>query len=165
MVQTARLSTKYTLSYEEQLMICFHGCMRRCYALMMGRSEPSGSPTDPWRVDIEGAAAEYVVSKYTGLVWHTQVKRISQLPGDVGHLQVRQTRHEMGCLILNRRDHDEAPFMLVTGTFPHFQIQGWIYAGEGKQDQYWRTENVRTPAYFVPQGKLSPPDTWPRELG
>lgn len=151
------------LSKAEIFCVAMHGVMRHCQAERFAKGEPYGRPTYVWDVAIESCGSEFAVARYTGLFWHSLSKYPHSLPGDVGHLQVRHTQHEDGHMIVHDRDKDHDPFILVTGSIPKLTLRGWLYGKDCKKPEYYRTEGVRHPAYFVPQSELKPLETWPRE--
>jgi hypothetical protein len=71
-------------------------------------------------------------------------------------VEVRSTSHEGGCLLLHPKDKDDNIFVLLTGVAPNFKIRGWLYAKDGKNENYWMDIVGRRPAYFVPQEALKP---------
>lgn len=146
----------FTLSQAEMLLAAQAGCLRQIAAVKHNRQHNNGMPTiDMWGMDIEGAAAEFVVAKWLGKFWHCVADDPTQLEGDAGRYQVRHTKRIDGSLILHDKDKSEAVFVLVVGQYPNYQICGWIDGETGKQQRYWR--NCERPAYFVPQDALLDP--------
>lgn len=131
------------------------GMMRRLEAIKKGRGGTFCTAT-PWDMDIEAAGAEMVVAKWLGRYWHALADDPTVLEGDVGRYQIRHTKHDNGCLVLQPKDPDQAIFVLVVGAYPTYTIRGWIEGEAGKQKQFWR-DNVPHPAYFVPQDALLDP--------
>lgn len=148
-----------TLTWSEVLIAAQAGSMRRVYALRnsVGAAH-NGGPADPWDADIEGAAAELAVCKALGVFWSgLEVAGSDKRVGipDAGGVQVRSTRRLSGSLILHDGDADDDAFVLVVGRVPRLDIKGWIYGRDGKRADFWRSESVRCPAYFVPQSALA----------
>jgi len=141
------------LTWSEQLTAAHVGAMRRIGAMASGRPEPYGTPADLWAVDIEAAAAELAVAKAVGLFWPMATRPDRNLAGDVGPFQVRHTTRENGRLILHDRDSDDAAFVLVRGSIPSFDVVGWIWGADGK-DQRFRFKGDGRPAFFVPETDL-----------
>lgn len=111
-------------------------------------------PYRRWGTDIEGAAAELAFAKARGHYYDCYVGvNYAHQPGDVGRTQVRSTWHENGCLTVYDNDPDDAAFVLMVGMIPTFRIAGWLYGREAK-DPRWRREDLRKPAFFVPQPAL-----------
>jgi hypothetical protein len=109
--------------------------------------------------EYQGAAAELLVSCTTGLFWHALADNPKNLPGDVGHCQVRQTNYIDGHLMVHQDDPDGAPFILVTGIAPRQQIRGWLLGKLCKRAEWWQTHlhgrKLPTPAYCVKQCELN----------
>lgn len=132
------------------------GGMRNIQARRLGRPDTHGKDVawveGGWGPHIEGAAAEMALAKFTNSYYEGVWTEIDRQRPDVGDLHVRSTNRENGCLILHEADVS-GRYVLMVGMAPKFRIAGWINAGEGKVEQYWRTDTGR-PAYFVPQGAL-----------
>ena len=96
---------------------------------------------------------EIVIARFTNQYWAPG----TWTSGDMPRCEARATRHQDGCLILHPDDADDKPHALVTLDGPSARICGWAFGREGKVPQYWR-ENVRAPAFFVPQDKLRSTD-------
>lgn len=130
---------------------------------------PDGAVADSRAIDPLGAVGELALSKHTGLPWWTYLFTQAEFDNpalrpaggrDVGHLDVRSTARENGCLILHKKDPDEVPFVLAYIKGRTVTLAGWVYAREGKVPSHWRT-NVPWPAFFVPPHKLRPMSTLP----
>lgn len=147
------------LKWSEVLICAQAGTMRRVYALRNGIGNAhNGGPDDPWDADIEGCAAELAVCKALGVFWSgMEVAGSDKRVGtpDAGGVQVRSTRRTSGSLILHDGDADDDAFVLVVGRIPRLDIKGWIYGRDGKRADFWRSESVRCPAFFVPQSSLT----------
>lgn len=142
-----------TLDHDESDFAAYVGLRRSSEAMRLGRQHRFGGNADRWGNDVEGAAAELAVAKALDHYWQPLAADPASLPGDVGRLQVRQTKRADGCLILHESDPDDAPFILVTGAVPTFTLAGWLWGREGKRPEHWRTSTGR-PAFFVPQSAL-----------
>jgi hypothetical protein len=95
-----------------------------------------------------------------GASWHgTEVVRD---PKDLGpgrpnvgkDIQVRGTSYLTGRLLLQPTDFDDNVFILVVNRCPDFDLMGWMYGHEGKQDKFWREVVHRRPCYWVPSKAL-----------
>jgi len=136
------------------------GKERRLSAVENRRCQPYGEPPgDLVENDVQGAAAEYAVHLALKVPWRPLKKTLHDDHRDVSGVEVRSTLKRHGCLIVHDRDSDSAPFILVTGEMPSLRIVGWLYGRECKRPEFWRTD-VRTPAYFVPQGELRSMEEW-----
>ena len=113
--------------------------------------------SDGWQSHIEGAIAELVVAKATQMYWPGATWSF-KAHHDVGPYEVRYTKHERGHLLLYPQDDEASPYVLVTGSYPDFCIQGWIYGKYGKHADYWTTE-TKQPCYKIPQTALEPYET------
>lgn len=114
--------------------------------------------------DLMGAEGELAVSKALGIPWDGKWLPVSiwdswKIDGhDVGGLEVRTTNYQTGRLILQKRDKDYSPYLLVISSRPSFRLAGWVLGHEGKQDRYWAT-HVPRPCFMVPQNELKLIDT------
>lgn len=118
---------------------------------------------DPAKIrhaDCVAAVAEALVAKTLGRPW-LSAGLVPDDPraGDVaGGVHVRHTELERGSLILHESDVDELVGVLVVGVDPRaLRVAGWITNADGKDARFWR-DDVRHPAYFVPQRELAPID-------
>jgi hypothetical protein len=103
------------------------------------------------RNTIDGLLAEVAVSRAFGCPWTPGGVEISK--GDVDDtLEVRHTKYQNGHLLIYSGDPDEAPFILVVGSYPKFRLAGWIQGAEGKQKGEWK--GSVTPCYWVSQADL-----------
>lgn len=102
---------------------------------------------------VQSAAAEIAVAKALNQYWGAGVTQGDQ--ADVGsNIEVRWTRHENGKLMIRPKDKDDRPYILVRGIAPDFEIVGWIYGREGKQDCWKRDPDGKGPVYMVPEEAL-----------
>lgn len=153
-----------SLTWQEQLFAAQAGVMRRMSAICRNRSEPHQTPkTDLWGIDIESCGAEAAVAKSLGKYWVAVVDNTEALDGDVSGVEVRSTVLKNGRLIVHNRDRDDAPFVLVRGSFPNYEIAGWMFGRDAKQDQYIFSGDGR-PAFFVPASDLRPIDELAQQL-
>lgn len=145
-----------TLSLHETMIAAYIGSCRQAGALNEGKRDKHGATADKaWSMHIEGAAGELAAAKALGIYWPATVGTYRDAP-DLANLEVRtRSRHDYD-LIIREDDPDETIYVLVTGRCPEFQVHGWLYAGEGKQEQWLQTYGNRRPAWFVPQGALRP---------
>lgn len=149
---------KVTLTTHEIHQCALAGVLRHIEQLRTPHAHGyAGDAEHSWGMDIEGAAAEFVVAKKRGLFWNAVVgvSDVRGLPGDVADLEVRSTSRSNGCLLLHESDPDDRRFILVTGAIPSLTIVGWMFGRDGKNPEWWRTDTGR-PAFFVPQRALLP---------
>jgi len=144
------------LTPAEMMVIAQVGCARRIRNLQRGSVHRNGhTPTEPWDVNVEGAAAEYLVAQELHASW-TAITPLHAYPEDVGGgIHVRQTNRPDGGLPLYPDDPPGATFVLVTGRMPHQSIVGSITAKDGLHQRYWRADWPR-PTFCVPQSELEP---------
>jgi len=175
-----------TLDWPEMDYACWKGIQRHICHLKKGLEKRDKTGTDDyawntgvppgklWNLNIEGAAAEYAVAKYTGVPWNGDVGH-PKAP-DVGPYQVRLSMvGDWGDLILHPPDKDDEVFIHVTGYAPYFKLTGWCRAWEGKIEDphnkgkklYWddphgaKYPGQPRPAFFVPQRVLHSMETLP----
>ena len=124
------------------------GVQRQVHNLFTSKKDKNSCPTgEGFHCHIIGACGELAVAKSLGVYWLGVLGDFT-VP-DIGPVQVRTTDCPGGSLILHPDDPDDAPFVLVVGQNACYRIVGWIYGREGKNERFWRTEDVRSPAYFI----------------
>lgn len=149
-----------SLTQAELKLAAQMGCMRQISNLFKDRRDAHGCPvTIGWQVHVEGCAGELAVAKHLNLFWNGNFENLKA--DDVGRFQVRTADSHGKRLILHDKDPDDRIFILVTGMSPHFLIQGWIKASEGKVQEYWSDPAGGRPAYFVPKERLYPMESIP----
>jgi hypothetical protein len=131
------------------------GSRRQIQNLYALRTDAHGAEPDRgWQYHLEGAAGEMAVAKWRDRYWNGNLGNLKA--DDVGTVQVRtRSRHDY-CLLLHKTDHDDKPYISVSGLAPHFVLRGWIWGREGKLEKYWSDPKGGRPAYFVPQSVLRP---------
>lgn len=119
-----------------------------------------------WGIDVEGACAERAAAKMLGRYWEGGIGSRHSNPddGDVGRLQVRTTCYANGKLIIRPDDDDNAVFLLMVGTARNgFRPAGWLQGKDAKHDEFIQNPNGAGKAWFVPQDKLHPVATLPKD--
>lgn len=106
-------------------------------------------------VDGMSAVAEWFVAHTLGRRWLSSgIVPDPVLAGDVeGGISVRWTRRASGCLIIHEDEPNQLRAVLVVGVTWPLRIAGWFEVGRAKRREWWR-DDVRHPAYFVPQSAL-----------
>ncbi len=130
------------------------------YGLENGKSHEAD--TKGWGIDIEGAIVEFALAKALGRFWIPIATEghPGDIPGDIGLLQVRSTKHERGRLIIHEEDPDEAEFALALGPYPagargmRVILVGSKKAKDAKRADWWDDPLGGRPAFFVPQVEL-----------
>lgn len=131
------------------------GVERRLAALSGGLDGRYGVATaDNWERDINGCLAELAVAHYLNLFWCGTIKQTKER--DAGALvDVRSIDRPDRRLILHPGDPDAVPFVLVHVRAPVCDLIGWMYASEGKQQQWWADPTgAGRAAFFVPQEEV-----------
>lgn len=151
-----------TLSFHEMYMAAAVGTMRRIVSLKQGHKHKYGNDgSTAWDDHIEGACGECAFAKAVDKHWDGSINRF-QHGGDVGNnYQVRTLKLHYYDLLVRPQDHDDKPYVLVTGRSGTYQVHGWIYGRDAKQEKWKDDKGGRAPAYWVPQSNLKPLDTLP----
>jgi len=133
------------------------GMMRTLASLKNQRHDMAGYVKNDayWDADIQAAAAECAVAKALGKYWPASVNTFKGKPDIPPDIEVRQTHHANGRLLIRERDDPGYKYVLVTGRIPTFEIRGFILGNDGKNHLFQDAPNDRAPAYFVPQDKLN----------
>ena len=125
---------KITLDYVEIVMCADLGVLMRVSAMKNQRSDRFDWERDGWRQHIEGACAEFAVSKALNLAW-TGVPLSTWHGAEVGHdVQVRlRPNPDQPDLGLKTTDDPEQRYVLVHGQAPEFELMGWCYGKDHPQ--------------------------------
>ena len=125
-------------------------------------TQAHGYDGDRLALDLRGAMAEAFVSQEYGIECDGVRIEGDWTEPDVGWVDVRSTSYSNGCLLLHEDSPEGRIFVLViipeTAPWASLWIPGWCYGREGKLPRFWR-DDVRSPAYFVPQSHLHDPTT------
>jgi hypothetical protein len=119
-----------------------------------------GTQWDSLDTEIQSMLAEHVVAHYFGQTnWeptlHKPDKNEGDLIVDTVPIEVKSTSRARGSLPIKADETRNRPYVLVIVEGHSARIAGWIMAQNGKQCRFWR-DDVRYPAYFVPQAELYP---------
>jgi hypothetical protein len=152
----------YAMKKKELLLAAIGGVTREIQDMMKRRRHRWACGADRgWGNHIDGCIGEFALAQQLDRSWS---------PGIVGApdlacgIEVRASRHEKASLILHPSDHDDKIYVLAWLHWEYVAIPGWLWGKEGKRDEYWRTEGVRYPAYFIAQARLRPLDDLRIEL-
>lgn len=115
-------------------------------------------------IDRQGALAELAVAKAFDLNWDGKLfenldewEKWRKNDHDVQGLGVRSTNNPNYRLLLQKKDNDDIPFILVfTHKHPVYILYGWILAKDGKQDNFWWRGRHNKPCFYIPQKMLNP---------
>jgi hypothetical protein len=151
-----------TLTPDELYQAAIVGVHRRITCIFGRKKEQhyDASAGDEWATEIESCCAELAVSKYFNRYWAGGVFNGQRAASDVDGKQVRHSVHAGGHLIIYPEDKPTDAYFLVTGKAPVYVLRGWRRGakviGLGKEHEWWRTKNVRSPSWWVPQSALIP---------
>jgi len=128
---------------------------------LLDTTNVAGEARTSLRVDVEGALGEAVVATALDLAWDGAFKSAEEWKRwrtegwDVAGLEVRATTYLTGKLLVQPRNSDMSPYVLVILDFPGSQaiIPGWCWGYEAKHQDYWMHAWVR-PCFAVPQHAL-----------
>ena len=143
-------------SSEQQQFAELVGIRRRLRARAKGVVDQLVTEQDPWRVETLGALTELACAKALGLEWLDPVFDMPACPDLGGAVEVRYTTRPDGCLLLQKTDPPQAPFVLVVVRNPICLLAGWVYGREGMRQDFWWEAGYDRPCYYVPQGYLRP---------
>lgn len=136
---------------------------RRTSAIKKGRRPGYGAPIahqEALDLDIMGAEGEAAVAKHFDIAWDGNGIKM-KMP-DVGPYDVRTVSKRHYNLLLNDRDNDDRAFILVWNDRPNYYLLGWLFARDGKKQEYWKTTTGIRKAYVYPQKLLNPMSTIPK---
>lgn len=104
----------------------------------------------------ESIGAEIAVAAYFGIKGFKPTINTFKDEADVSKkLEVKWTSHHQGHLIINESDRQDDVAILVTGRSPVYTLIGWIPIRIARLGP-WLNEAQGN--YWVPQGKLYPPE-------
>jgi hypothetical protein len=162
------MSVAVTLSYDEGLRAALGGCMQAMRVTemdLLNHDHGGASGRDmhtAWAHAIQGHLAEMAICKLLGIFPTAGIDGIRG--GDPGGYAMRGTVWTDGKLIVNGNELPalaDTPFILATGHWPTFEVQGWLYGWEAMRDEWWRADQ-RPPGWWVPQHALHPLATLPQ---
>ena len=107
-----------------------------------------------------GAVCEYALAKHLNVCWVPRVGSLDTDVGDVDGYQVRAGAFRTACLIVKPQADPEHLYVLAVveyraGGEAAVRFYGPLAARAAMQAKY-RRDDVRDPAYFVPQSALRP---------
>lgn len=149
----AQVTRIVTLTQWEMYVAGQAAVARQIENIGKSRKNAHGAPDRlAWQLHVEGCLGEIALAKYLGIYWSGKGRLRAP---DVGRMDVRTNKRHNGDLILHDDDPDDRPFWLLTGGMNKFVVQGWLFARDGKKDEYWADPAGNRPAYFVPQHVLN----------
>lgn len=140
---------------------CYLGAMvgvtRNITSIFKGHKHypPLANDSYAWMNHIEGAGAECSVGKHTNNFWDGSFGTFTDKP-DVGPYHVKWVFHRDGRLRIPKKKPPDPLdiFILVRGTMPHYELVGWLRAGDGMKPEYIDDPYKRGAEYFVNQDLL-----------
>lgn len=151
-----------SLCWYEEAVAKEVGKRRQEESLKEGKPDAHGFLGNGLQIHVEGACGEMAFAKWSGRYWSCSVNTYKD-GGDVGKIQVRTRSKSWYELIVRKNARDDDLFVLVTrqpdrDQQPTFDIVGWYFARDAKQERWLQTHGDRPAAYFVPQIVLKDPD-------
>lgn len=160
------MQTELRLSAAEATAAAYAGVDRRIASMRAGLTDRFAAlGRDAWGADIEGAAAEAFVAKLLGMPQELAINAFHA--PDIGGIQVRQTGHPQGQLVVRERDNPDHAFVLVVGSLPSYRAAGWAWGRDVMQER-WAADFGQPGlprSWGMPQGALEPMDTLPYDTG
>ncbi len=112
---------------------------------------------------VMGAKCELAFAKFLGTKWDAKVFNPNDFNEvtrifDVAGCEVRGTEYRNAHLPIKSKDKDDAPFVLVIRSGSLYEMAGWIYGRDGKQDRWVKDYGYSLPwvTYMVPRMELIP---------
>lgn len=145
------------------MIASYIGAARNVYAIARNLVPGAGvGMVDTWTVNVEGAQGELAVAKLLDIYWCPRIGDTKA--DDVGPYQVRTNcSRKWTDTVLRPKDRDDRIFIGVLALDPpEFEIMGWIWAHEAKQEQ-WLSNGAegRPKCWFVPRPALKPMERLP----
>ncbi len=144
------------LTFPEAANAAQVGAMRHISSVMKGRKDRYGAdPDKAWQIHMEGACGEQAAAKALNTHWPATLNHFDK--PDIGCcVQVKTRSLDWFDLLVRPSDRDDYYFVLVTGSFPAYQVRGYMLGADAKQSKWLKGHGGRDPAYFVPQKDLQP---------
>lgn len=140
------------LTRDEMIFAAHGGVIRQVDAILRGRKDQF-IPKDYWSTHVLGAMAECAVAKWRNRYWTPCYDEPTGVADLNAVSQVRSSPNPSSPLIVRRRDKAKHAFILVVTRPPVFELMGWLWGHEAKQEEFWQG-NLDPPAWFVPQERL-----------
>ena len=140
------------LNANEVLVATYIGSRRNAEACFKERKArfPEKVVGELWGFHIEAAHSELAVCKYLGIYWGFGVNTFHVPDVENTNLEVRWSSRED----MKVRPDDSGIVVSVTGKCPEYEIKGWLYTDDAKQEK-WKY-NREPVCYFVPHNQLRP---------
>jgi hypothetical protein len=143
------------LTRDEMIFAALGGVVRNIDAILQDRRSIFGNPQrELWANNMIGALAECAVAKVGDRYWTPLYDQPTGVV-DVGRrLQVRSSINPDAKLRAYERDDPELAFILVIVRAPEFDLVGWLWGREIKQDCWRQGANGSEACWGVPQSAL-----------
>ena len=129
------------------------GVVRRLSAIYRNRTSRFAGAD--WSLDIDGALGEAVYAKEFNCY---PTHAAPDYSGDnASGIEIRTTTRTNGRLFVHDNDHDDRPYVLITGVCPHYSIRGWLLGREAKDPRFWDS-SLPNPCYAIAQSDLRDPE-------
>ena len=153
------MSIGVELTAGELVAVAGVGARRRINAIHRARANEFQAGDDrKWGIEINGAAAEYAVSKLLGIHWQGFAEGPSITHPDLApNIEVRHTGRPDGGLIVYRDDSPNYIYVLVIGGDLSYKVVGYISGVDAQREVYWQGDGkLGKPAFLVKQEHLTP---------
>lgn len=149
------------LTATELMVASYVGSARNVQSLTRGSKARSGIKTETWSWHVEGTCGEMAAAKLLGIYWQPIVG--DHDADDVGPYQVRtNTTRKTANTLLRPIDKPDRVFISVLSRAPEFEVIGWLWGAEGKQQRYLHGGDPDyDPIFLVPRCVLHPLDELP----
>jgi len=148
-----KLGEPVTFTWAEQMLCGLTGVVRRVSSREKGFKDkfPNDLTFDP---DIFGVMGEAAVAKQLNIYFEYSINNFDR--PDVGRYQVRTALGNDRNLIIQKKDKEDEPFILVTtDNGREYYLRGWQWASEVKKPEYL-TSARGNEFYLYPRGRLRP---------
>jgi len=157
------LPVEFAFTEEEREAACKEAFRRQAINEIRGlKGRNGGAATGAMALTIHllGAAGEMAVASHLGLkeflYKETEAKRGScDLPG----IDVKTRSRHSYDLIVQKNEHPNKKYVLVTIQDKKTIIHGWIGGKDAMKEEYWSDPAGGRPAYFIPKTALMPMST------
>lgn len=156
MAALIKLPREETLAWYEMEDVCRNALSREMESYKK-KSRPrinAQTVVKDLATNIDGSGAEMVVAKLLDKFWMAGVNKWGEHDVSIQlKVEVRQTLHAHGHLVLYQKDPPERPYVLVTGTMPTYTVRGWKWGYEAKLPKWQQLDKEDRP-FWVPQSEL-----------
>jgi hypothetical protein len=131
------------------------GVMRQTGNLKDNRKPRYGADNKmDWQKHIEGCLGEMAFAKWRNRYWSGQHGNLSA--DDVAQDQVRTGFGPD--MLMHPHDHDDKRYWFLKGINGKYEVMGWLWGRDCKQDKWWRDPRPGRFCFCVPVSALRDPD-------